>query len=247
MFHIFENYKSLALGLCEEIINKIQSIAVDEDVLIGLSGGSSPKLLYELLDQRLMNLSKENDGINLSLIHFFQIDERWTTIDNERSNQKMIRSKFIHSLSNGAIFHPMPSMDNFDDVNIGVEDYKKLIDEKLMKNNKKSLDIGIFGIGSDGHTASLFPDATELLDQTSSFVESSYIKSQSEVRITLTKNPLKQIQHKYFIVLGKEKGLMLKKSDISNPSIYQYQYPFKFILDKNTTFYMDNLAHNAMS
>jgi 6-phosphogluconolactonase len=112
--------------------------------------GSTPKPIYEALAA-----SKELDWSKISL---FLVDERYVPADNHDSNTRMIRET-------------MKNVSNIDTVLVApntalpleqcIADYAARLQTLLDKSPLKSADVITFGLGDDGHTASLFPTLTD--------------------------------------------------------------------------------------
>lgn len=82
-------------------------------------------------------------------------DERWINADDPSSNERLVRENLLCGAAAAANFVPLKnaSATPFD----GVEDVEQAIDAIA-----KPFDAVILGMGDDGHTASLFPGATNL-------------------------------------------------------------------------------------
>ena len=104
-----------------------------------LSGGNTPVECYS-------SLAKNLEGRD---IHIYQVDERWVESTSPRSNQKMIKNIFTMI----AITEMMTPDRGYE-----IEQASILYNEILLKFQKgRKYLCGIFGMGEDGHTASLFP------------------------------------------------------------------------------------------
>lgn len=125
------------------------------DFHLALSGGSTPEPLY----RRLMY-----DPVYRSLpwkrTHLWVVDERRVPFDDPRSNFGMIRETIgDHSDIPSEQVHPIPAMEDDAD-----EQYEKVLREHLGWRDKghDRLDLVVLGMGTDGHTASLFPRSPAL-------------------------------------------------------------------------------------
>ena len=161
-----------------------------EDFSIGLSGGSTPKVFYELLNEKYKNYSN---------IYLWTVDERHVDKNNENSNQKMINAIFGNSKLNIIEYSYQ------DDPQYSAENYTTAV---LGKINK--FDIAILGVGEDGHIASLFPNTTALEANKKGFVENE-VNIISKWRITSTFQLLKGVDHLYLLVTGKNKKEIIKE------------------------------------
>lgn len=138
------------------------------DFHLALSGGSTPQPLYErlMIDPRFRDLP-------WTRTHLWLVDERRVPEDDDKSNFRMIRETIVdHSGIPSEQVHPMPAMD--DDADVA---YERTLREVLGWREKghDRLDCTVLGMGTDGHTASLFPhsDALKLSLRSSMFTGSS--------------------------------------------------------------------------
>ena len=167
--------------LLEKISKQINEL---ENFSIGLSGGSTPRLFYELFAKRYCNHS------NISL---WTVDERHTETSEKISNQNMINSIF-----NETELDVIEYVYN-EDPQLSAKSYTTKVFEKIHK-----FDIAILGVGDDGHIASLFPNSKALENNTKGFVENE-VNIITQWRITSTYQLLTDIEHLYLFVTGQNK------------------------------------------
>lgn len=125
---------------------------------LALSGGSTPVPLYRRLmyDPNYRNLP-------WAKTHLWIVDERRVAFQDERSNFKMINELIgDHSGIPPEQIHPMFAMAPDAD-----EEYERVLREELFWREKGQdrLDFVLLGMGSDGHTASLFPGSAALREE----------------------------------------------------------------------------------
>lgn len=126
-------------------------------VNIALSGGNTPKLLFQIL------VTEYARKIDWEKIHFFWGDERCVPPDNSESNYKMAKELLLDPLGIPTdhihrIFGENPPQDE-------AERYSNEINNHLsIKDGHPVFDLVILGMGQDGHTASIFPSQLDLME-----------------------------------------------------------------------------------
>lgn len=125
------------------------------DFHLALSGGSTPVALYTrlMIDPRYRDLPWNRT-------HLWIVDERRVGFDDERSNYKMISEIIVdHSGIPREQVHPMYATADDADAQ-----YERTLRETLgwRERGHDRLDLVLLGMGSDGHTASLFPSSAAL-------------------------------------------------------------------------------------
>ena len=171
----------------------------EKPLRIALSGGNSPKAVYEKI--------AKSEKIDWSTIELFLVDER-----SDHSNEAMIKETLISKLPELKAFHPLTEK----------------TENQLHKLNRPFFDLVILGVGSDGHTASLFPHGPELEE-----VEKLVIHSKSPIpptdRITLTYPAILNSRKIIFLIRGADKKEIIQKWLDGESS--EEEIPAKAILD----------------
>ncbi len=148
---------SLAEHLAGEITLQINnSIAEKGNAVVAFSGGSTPKPLFKVLLEYDIDWTK----VIITLV-----DERWVDVDHELSNAAFIDKYLLSHLNDNApifvsLYNKAP--DAQEGCAKTLEAYCNATDSDVTK--PRSFDVVILGMGSDGHTASFFPDADNIAD-----------------------------------------------------------------------------------
>ena len=161
-----------------------------ENYSLGLSGGSTPKLFYELFAEKYKDYSN---------IYLWTVDERHVDINDENSNQRMINSIFSNSNLN------IIEYSYEEDPGHSAKNYTTKVLSKFDKFNA-----AILGVGEDGHIASLFPDTTALNADEKGFVHNE-VNILTRWRVTSTFELLKNVEHVYLLVTGDNKKEIIEK------------------------------------
>jgi len=127
--------------LQQKILNAIEQY---DSCILGLSGGSTPRPVYEELGQR--------SDIDWQKVQLFLVDERYVPPDHAESNQKLVRDTLLKHAD------VPPDQCYFPDTSLGIEDcvlaYARSFVDLFAA---RPPDVMVLGLGPDGHTASLFP------------------------------------------------------------------------------------------
>lgn len=201
---ICENLEDLSRAVATEFARLARETKPDgKPFTAALSGGSTPKPLYELL-------ARPEYEIPWSRVHLFQVDERCVPPDDPQSNYRMIREALLGriSLPQGH-FHRMAA--ERPDRDAASHDYAAELREALgvPVNEWPQLDLIFLGMGDDGHTASLFP-ASAALNETERAVCPNWIEKLKMWRLTLTYPLLNAAAQVIFLVSGGQKAGILR-------------------------------------
>lgn len=187
-----------AMALIKILQNKIQE---HNTAYIAISGGSTPKLLFDII---CTSFSKEVDW---SKVHLFWVDERCVPPADEESNYRMTKEHLLKNLPfDDKMIHRIkgecePALE--------VLRYAQEIADTVPAENGIPVFDGILlGMGDDGHTASIFPNALHLLE--SPYITATAVQPQSgQMRITLTGSVINNAEHVMFLASGKSKAKVL--------------------------------------
>lgn len=191
--------------------------AADGDFAIALSGGSTPRRLYELLAR-----APYRDAMPWRRTHLFWGDERFVPQDDARSNYRMVQEALlVHVPIPAANVHAIPTEGAPADAARAYErTLKSYYGADTFHPARPLFDVTLLGLGDDGHTASLFPQ-TQALSERERWVV-AVTNGGAEPRITLTYPALESSRHVAFLVTGHEKRAIFaraRRSDQDLPAV----------------------------
>lgn len=205
---IFDSIEELTRAAARTILQR-------EHRSVAISGGSTPKPLYELLAPQL----SEDDPVTWVLV-----DERYVPKSDPQSNAAMIeRTLFSRGL-------PASHQWVHFDTSLGdaaasaakferelIESTSRRVDESTDDSTTRrlvhpipSLDIVLLGCGDDGHTASLFP-GTPVLDVEDRAAAAVYVPRLEQWRVTLTKPVIRAAKLRIILATGASKAPILRE------------------------------------
>lgn len=179
--------------------------AARRPIRVALSGGSTPRLMYEIL------ASDEYRRLSWHWIEFFFGDERWVPRDHQDSNYKLAYDYLLRPLGDviGPVF-PVPT--SIAEPEEAARQYEATIRRTFDTQEDKvpRFDLIFLGMGEDGHTASLFPH-TAALQERSKLVTANHVDKLNTWRITLTAPVLNAAKQVLVMVAGEGKAPTLKQ------------------------------------
>ena len=208
MIRVFENSRELAWGAAKHFV----ALAQKDRFTVALSGGSTPKVLYQVLAEEF------REQVPWSNTHFFWSDERHVPPDHPDSNYRMAHEALLSRV-------PVPESNvhrvrsENPSAQEAADDYEKIIVPRL--------DLILLGLGADGHTASIFP-GSEVLHQTKRLVAAPWVEKLNTYRITMTLPLLNNGASILFLVSGGEKTQIVKEI-LEGPK----KYPAQFVQPTN--------------
>jgi 6-phosphogluconolactonase len=147
-----------------------------------LSGGDTPRRMYELLAEAPLV-----SAVPWEAVHLFWGDERSVPPEHPRSNYGMAARAFIDKV--GIPSANVHRMRGELEAEAAAAAYVREL-EAFFVDAAPRFDLVHLGVGTDGHTASLFPHATEVLFEPHRAVCAAWDASAAEARVTLTARTL---------------------------------------------------------
>jgi len=174
-FYSTNNSESLASDLCQSIGEILtEAIRKRGRASMAVSGGSTPVPLFK--EFSLLNIDWAKVDLTL-------VDDRWVDAKNSESNELLVRTHLIKNKAAKVNFIPLKN-----DAKTAKEGQKN--SEEMLRKITLPFDVVILGMGSDGHTASLFPCADELPEamdlNNSNYLISTSPKTAPYQRLSLT-------------------------------------------------------------
>jgi 6-phosphogluconolactonase len=198
---------ALATTAAKRLMTRID--ANNNRIAICLTGGSSPKQLYQLLasDTYVKRIPWDR-------VHWFIGDERFVPASDPLNNMAMARKIFLDRFAPKDCIHPIPTdRANPDESARAYErELKAFYGADNLDPTRPLFDLVLMGVGPDGHTASLFPDYPALAETQHwvTGVPQAHVEP-FVPRVTLTLPALASCHEMLFEVAGKEKRAILDK------------------------------------
>jgi len=192
---------------------------------IGLSGGSGPRQAYE----RTGILRPDWRRVDL-----WWVDDRVVPPADALSNYRLVRESLLDGLSHEPTVHRVPTesgperaADEYDRALAGV-----------------ALDLAVMGIGADGHTASLFPNAPtlEVADRRAITAEAGM--EPFVPRVTMTRTMLSFSKVMVYLVTGEGKARAVTRAFVDEPSP---ETPASLIRGQQTVAILDRAAASMLT
>lgn len=198
--HDFRSKQELAHKLAMQIARDLEKALAEKGrARLAVSGGSTPKMMFQ-------ELSKcDLDWANVTIV---PVDERWVDEHSDRSNGRLIKQNLIQNKANNAQFVPLYG---------GGADPQAGLDAVTVRVTPlMPLDVVILGMGTDGHTASFFPNGDMLASaidmDNHNLLSPMQAPGADEPRVTFTLKPLMKAHKLYLHVEGAQKRDVLKQA-----------------------------------
>ncbi len=226
-----------------ELVAHLTKESVEERgrFVVALSGGSTPRNLYNLLATNARN------SLPWDRMYFFWGDERHVSPTDKDSNYRMAKEAMLEKV-------PVPPANIFrvpaenSNANLAAEEYEKTMRRffGLADGQVPVFDLILLGLGPDGHTASLFP-GTAALQEKDKLVVANWVEKFNTHRITFTLPVINAARCVAFVVSGMDKASALQavlQSDAPGE-----KYPAKLVHPANgkLIWLVDRAAASALS
>jgi 6-phosphogluconolactonase len=236
--HVCKNYDELSEHIAIWMVEYIcKTLSTHERFSIALTGGNTPKKLYEILAS-----DEYKNKIDWSRANIFIGDERFVPFNDDRSNAKMIRETLLdHVAVDEAHVHFMQTE------NISPETAANAYEEVLQHyfGHQSTFDLVLLGMGDDAHTLSLFPGQKDAINEQKRWCTYLWLEQQNMHRITLTAPAVNASKQIAFLISGTGKFSAL--NNVLHKKYDPITYPSQIIKPVNGElhFFVDEAAMNG--
>ncbi len=203
---IVPDKEAIFLASADEFVRLAKgAVAAGKRFTVALSGGSTPRGLYELL-----TTPAYKSQVDWSQVEFFWGDERSVPPDNKDSNYRMAKEALLSKLpiAEQQVHRLQAERSDRDQA---ARDYQNEIAKVFgvsPDGPPPAFDLILLGMGPDGHTASLFPHTTAL-KETKRWVVVNHVAKFNTDRVTFTTPLLNRASHVTFLAAGADKAAPL--------------------------------------
>lgn len=218
-----------------KIIQQVSGAA--SRVSIAVSGGSTPKLLFQELLAR---------DVDWAVVHLFWVDERSVPPSDDQSNFKLTKEFLLDSLK-----APRPTVHRIQAELKPAEAARLYTDDIVNFFNLGAGEIPVFdivqlGMGDDAHTASLFPGEPQIHNQ-SGIAAALYVEKKKQWRITLLPGPIQYARYRICLVAGSDKAEALKSVLETPADLTRFPAQLANTIHGPTEWYVDEAAADLLS
>ncbi|MDQ3686633.1 MAG: 6-phosphogluconolactonase [Acidobacteriota bacterium] len=232
---VLDTPEDVARAVAERFV-KAAGKAVEENGIfsVALSGGSTPKRIYELLAA-----DEFRHRVPWHATHLFFTDERCVPPDHAESNYRMAREVLFSKvdLPKGNVHRMRGELEAVESAKLYEAEMRAFFGDVRFPR----FDLMLLGMGDDGHTASLFPH-TDALAESSLWVVANPVGKFDAYRLTLSAPAIINAARIAFVVTGTSKAERL--DDVLNGSHDPQRLPAQMISPVNGTldWFLDGAA-----
>lgn len=217
-FVTYPDDEMLAMGVANVLAGELENVLFHEErASLAVPGGTTPGPIFDALCAASLEWSR---------VDVMLTDERWRPEVHVRSNARLLRERLLQGRAARAVFHPFYTGAQTPD--------GTLADVESTLYPCLPLSVVLLGMGTDMHTASLFPGAdgleAGLSDTTTALLVPITAAGEPEPRVTLTANVLNGAMKKHLVIIGDEKREALERAATLPPE----KAPVNAILEGTT-------------
>ena len=214
MLNVFKKTDDAIIALADFFVACAnEAISKNGRFSVALSGGSSPKKLYELLASDAYKTK-----IDWTKVYFFFGDERYVAKDHADSNYLMAKTSILDALAIPE--NQIYSIDTDLDPASAAQDYQRCICN-YFGSDDTCFDLILLGLGDDAHTASIFP-GTSLVWIDEEFVKEVYLEDKEVYRISFTAPLINLANNVAFLTFGANKAEAIKAVFEADKDVAKY-------------------------
>ena len=234
--------QELFAAAAEEVVRLAnEAVAERGRFAIALSGGSTPRSLYNLL------ATNARTTLPWDRMYFFWSDERHVPPTDPDSNYRTANEAMLSKVPvPPANIYRVPSENP--DAAAAAHAYEAAIRKffELQPGQLPRFDLILLGMGPDGHTASLFP-GTNGLQEKSRLVIANWVEKLKTHRLTFTLPVINAARCVAFLVSGTDKAAVLRS--VLEENVAGEQYPAKLVqpTDGKLIWFLDRAAASGLS
>ncbi|KHT63291.1 6-phosphogluconolactonase [Photobacterium gaetbulicola] len=235
-YHVFENAEQVVHALATSLKDYSEQ---GRPVHISLSGGSTPSQLFAYLAG-----SEFAQSIDWQNLHFWWGDERCVAPDDEQSNYGQAKALlFDHIAIPAENIHRIRGED-FAAME-AIRFAQEMSSEIPAKDGVPEFDWILLGMGTDGHTASLFPGQTDY--NTTEIAAIAAHPETRQIRVTKTARLLANAKRITYLVLGASKASVVKEIADNAPAAKAYPAAQVSAKAGTTEWYLDSEAAKELA
>jgi 6-phosphogluconolactonase len=201
----FKDPAALAESAAKRFLDSAKrAVQKNDRFLVVLAGGSTPRQLYQRLVQEPYRAA-----VPWKRTYFVFGDERCVPPDDEASNYRMAQETLFDPLE--IPDHRVLRMKGEQVPADAARRYRVRLNDLFLGLPRRHFDLVLLGIGTDGHTASLFP-GTQALEETEHWVAANEVPQLGAWRLTLTYPALNSARRVIFLATGESKAQVIAEA-----------------------------------
>lgn len=227
----FDDAAAAAEACAQQILDWLRE-AIEEKGLaaLAISGGSSPRGMFERF---------AGTHFDWRRVHLFWVDERAMPPTDAQSNFKLTQDTWLgpSAFPPANIHRVLAELAPADAAARYIQDIRRFFG--LAAGELPHFDVIHRGMGSDAHTASLFP-GEPLIENRADIAAAVWVEKIQQWRITLLPGVLMAVRHTALLVTGADKAAAL--CSVLNPPFDPLHYPAQIASGEGTVWFVDATA-----
>jgi 6-phosphogluconolactonase len=221
--HVSPTADDLSLDAAQEFVRvTADAVKLRSRCFVALAGGNTPRGLY----RALANTQPLRTQVPWNRIEFFWSDERHVPPDDPESNYRMASEEMLaHAPVVSTHIHRVRA-ENPDPVIVARQYEEEILTDVTHDEGVPCFDLMLLGLGSDGHTASLFPGTSALAERQRLCVD-TWVERLGAHRITMTVPLLNAARAVMFVVSGGDKASIVR--DVLQPDPTAVERPAQLV------------------